>query len=51
MSSRKRAVVPTVASELPHAVVRAFLASSPDSFESRAFTFTWRQARPPLAFM
>ena len=39
------------ASELPHAVVIAFFASSAVSFESAAFTTTWRHASPPLALM
>ena len=51
ISVRNTAVVPTIASESPHADVIAFFASSPDSFESRAFTTIWRQASPPLALM
>src|SRR3954454_24495328 len=51
MSVRKTAVVPTSESESPHAVVIALRASSPDSFESSAFTTTFLQARPPLALM
>ena len=51
ISVRNTAVVPTIASESPHADVIAFLASSPDSFESRALTTIWRQASPPLALM
>ena len=35
----------------PHAVVIAFSASSSVSFESAAFTTTWRHASPPLALM
>ena len=51
MLSRNSAVVPTSASESPHAVVIEFCASSPDSFESSAFTTTLRHASPPLALM
>ena len=49
MLSRNSAVVPTVASESPHAVVIALRASSAVSFESAARTTTLRQASPPLS--
>src|SRR5258707_8059222 len=51
MLSRNTTVVPTSASEFPHAVVIEFCASSPESFESAVFTTTWRHASPPLALM
>ena len=40
MSSRNSAVVPTIASEFPHAVVTALRASSAVNFESAVFTTT-----------
>src|SRR3954465_8758154 len=51
MAGRKRAGVPTGASESAHALVIAFRASSPESFESSAFTTIFRHASPPLALM
>jgi hypothetical protein len=51
MLSRNSAVVPTMASESPHAVVIAFSASFSVSFESAVCTTTLRHASPPLAFM
>src|ERR1700690_1514132 len=51
MLSRNSAVVPTIASELVHAVVIEFFASAGLNLESAACTTTWRHARPPLALM
>ena len=50
MLSRNTAAVPTIASEVPHAVITAFWASSAVRCESSAFTTTWRHASPPPAF-
>ena len=51
MLSRKSAVVPTIASELPHAVVMPFCASSASASSRPSFTTTLRHASPPLALM
>src|SRR5438034_1935196 len=50
-SWRNSAVVPTIASELPHAAAAALAASVGLSLESPCFTITLRQARPPWELM
>ena len=48
---KKSAVVPTIATESPHAATTALFASVGVSLASACFTTILRQARPPLEFM